>query len=273
MIGAIVGDYVGSVLEGYQLKEKKDVSFLNPDLSDFEWILKKTKSFRASQDITDDTICAMGLLKAVVEKSDPAKTLRDFCLKYADADTGFGKAFSAWLKSESLAPYGSNANGAIMRISFIPYLGLPLNAQIDLGLAVTNISHDNDDARQAVVMLLELYESLKFESLFINKQQKLKTWCATRAIKSLADYHAEKKFEMHSIRTLEQAVRAVADASSFEEVLINCMFIGGDVDTLCCIAGGLAQNVFTIPEYLKSAVAPKLTAEMHELMAKAHIAK
>ena len=100
MLGAIIGDIVGSV---------------------YEWNNIKTKDFplfRKDCFFTDDTVMTCAVAEAIMnggQKDDFIDTMKKYGRMYPDAD--YGARFNAWLNSDNRDPYNSFGNGSAMRVS------------------------------------------------------------------------------------------------------------------------------------------------------------
>lgn len=99
MIGAIIGDIVGSRFE-----------FNNTDKKDF-------KLFTKDCDFTDDTICTVAVADAILHNKTFEDALREWCHKYPYPMGAYGGGFNAWLQSNDPRPYNSFGNGSAMRVS------------------------------------------------------------------------------------------------------------------------------------------------------------
>ena len=53
---------------------------------------------------------------------------------------------------------------------------------------------------------------------------------------------------MQCKNSVPQAIICALDAGSYEDALRNAVSLGGDSDTLACMAGGLAELRFKIPK-------------------------
>ena len=106
MLGAIVGDIVGSIYEFNNCCDKDFLPFFHPQAK-----------------ITDDTVCTVAVADILLNQKDPATTLRDWCLRYEYVG-GWGARFGQWFKREPLQPYGSFGNGAAMRVSPAAFLAI-----------------------------------------------------------------------------------------------------------------------------------------------------
>ncbi len=253
MLGGLIGDYLGSCFEGYQSHEKMSLFFENHNQllqakkHRVQSLLKNVKWVREEQHWTDDTLCTLGLLKAYIEGKDYAKTLQDICVKYQKESVGFGKGFEAWLKNPQ--PYQSFANGAVMRIGFIPHLPILYKDKQKLAYEMTMISHDHADSLLAVEIFIQLCERLKRTGDIKEINHILNDF---QYFYSLEDLRSKKIFEMNALKTLLQALVIIKNSRSIDEVYANCLYVGGDVDTLACIAGNIAEFLFVIPENMKN---------------------
>lgn len=51
--------------------------------------------------------------------------------------------------------------------------------------------------------------------------------------------------------TAPEAITAFLEGDSFEDVIRTAVSLGGDCDTLACIAGAIAEGFYGVPEELK----------------------
>lgn len=80
--------------------------------------------------------------------------------------------------------------------------------------------------------------------------------------RTVAEYHAPGMYSESCQDTIPAALVAVFSASSYEEAIRNSVVIGGDTDTIACIAGGIAEAVFGIPEHIAIEAYRRLPPEM-----------
>ena len=100
MLGAIVGDIVGSV---------------------YEWDNIKTKDFPLFRDdcfFTDDTVMACAVAEAIInggQKDDFIDAMKKYGRMYPDA--GYSARFGNWVDGDDREPYNSFGNGSAMLVS------------------------------------------------------------------------------------------------------------------------------------------------------------
>ena len=126
MIGAIIGDIVGSV---------------------YEWNRIKTKSFEFFNDkgfITDDSVCTAAVADALLHDRAPAPTLQEWCRRYPNES--YGGSFRSWISMDPPRPYNSFGNGAAMRVSPAAYLNRDnLSAALEASDLVTAVTHNHPE--------------------------------------------------------------------------------------------------------------------------------
>ena len=125
MLGAIIGDIVGSRFERKNYKATDDCHF------------------------TDDTVMTVAVAKALLESDGDWDALDTNAVKYMQKfgrrypNCGYGQMFWLWLRKRNPKPYNSLGNGSAMRVSPVAYTAKTLEQCLDLSDAVTKISHDH----------------------------------------------------------------------------------------------------------------------------------
>ena len=125
LLGAIIGDIVGSIYE-FNNRRSKEFPFFGPDA-----------------DFTDDTVCTIAVADALLHGIDPAEALHDWCGRYPGR--GYGGMFRRWLETGDRRPYGSYGNGAAMRVSPAGLLARSLDEALSMARKVTEVTHDHPE--------------------------------------------------------------------------------------------------------------------------------
>jgi len=125
MLGAIIGDIVGSVYEFRNHRSKVFEPFFHPNAF-----------------YTDDTVCTVAVADALVNDRHPAQALKDWGRRYWN-NGGWGQRFAMWLASDALDPYGSFGNGAAMRVAPAGLLANSVDEAISMARKVTEVTHDH----------------------------------------------------------------------------------------------------------------------------------
>jgi len=245
MIGGIIGDIVGSVYEGKQWNKRDLPLFQTFPFEDVSDLLKNTKWVRTTPGWTDDSLCSLALFSAYKHKRSPVDEMVRLCKKHANEATGFGGNFTKWL--DNPIPYESYANGSIMRIGFVNHLNLSFQEKLDLVYDNTIISHNHEDSIKAVIDFVTLIENIKDKTLEDKKLAISSYLHDTNWNETVESLHAKKVFDMNALVTFKQALTVVLESNSFEEVLKLACYVGGDTDTIACVAGNVAEHLWAIP--------------------------
>jgi len=249
MIGAIAGDIVGSV---------------------YEWNSVKTKDFPLfSLDslFTDDSVLTIALADSILENKPYVENLKTFYRHYPDA--GYGPGFQRWAKSPQSAPYGSWGNGAAMRISPVGYAYDDLDAVMEKARLFTEITHNHPEgikgaqAAASAVFLARTGKSKKEIKRFVESTFQ---YDLSRHVDEIRpDY----LFDVSCQGSVPQAIRSFLDASDFEDTLRTAISLGGDADTMACIAGAIAQAFYGgVPEFIRSKVRELLDDRLWDVLRK-----
>lgn len=239
MLGAIIGDIVGSR---------------------FEWNNNKTKHFELLNDkcfFTDDTVMTLAIAKAILHSKSDYSDLSSLSIKYMQEvgrnypSCGYGGSFGLWVFSNNPKPYNSFGNGAAMRVSPVGFVAKSLDQAISLSKKVTEVTHNHPEGiKGAEATAVAIY--LARNGYNIND------------IKNYIDKHYYKmNFTLDEIRdtykfnetcqdTVPQAIMAFLESTSFEDAIRNAISIGGDSDTLAAITGGIAEACYGIPKEIRN---------------------
>ncbi len=242
MIGAIIGDVVGSRFE------------FNNHLS------KKFQFFHRHCGCTDDTVMTCAVAQALMDSRPDWSDLSEKTVEAMQRigrqfpDCGYGSRFIKWMFTNNPQPYNSCGNGSAMRISPVGFAAGSIEEAKKLSAAVTCVSHNHPEgmkgaeaAAVAIVMarLGKTKEEIRVE---MGNYYDLSV--------SVDDYREKWKGHGKEICqvSLPQALACFFEGKDYEDVIRNCISIGGDSDTIAAIAGGIAEAYYGVPEELKKEV-------------------
>lgn len=269
MLGAIIGDVVGSYYEVLEVKEIK-----NGHRSYEERIKildQNTPLFTNNSSVTDDSILTFAIYKAIKENKPYEEMLKYYAKKEIDLGkdmygrSRFGKGFVEWVNGNTQGT--SYGNGASMRISPVGYLFDTLEEVKQESYKATIPSHNHEES----ILCAEAVSTSIFLLRNGISKEELKEYIEKNYFKldyDLEDLRRNYKFSSKSINSVPQAIFAFLESNSFEETIRNAISIGGDTDTIACIAGSLAESYYGIPEELLEQVKPYLKDYMKELLDK-----
>lgn len=269
MLGAIIGDVVGSY---YEVLEVKEIKNGHRSYNDRIKILdQNTPLFTENSSVTDDSILTFAIYKAIKENKPYEEMLKYYAKQEINLGkdmygrSRFGKGFVEWVNSNTQGT--SYGNGASMRISPVGFLFNTLEEVKQETYKATIPSHNH---QESILCAEAVATSIFLLRNGISKEE-LKEYIEKNYFK--LDYDLEKlrrnyKFSSKSIDSVPQAIYTFLESNSFEETIRNAISIGGDTDTIACIAGSLAESYYGIPEELLEQVKPYLKDYMKELLEK-----
>lgn len=246
MLGAIVGDIVGSIYEWNNFRSK-------------EFPL-----FGPGADYTDDSVLTMAVADALLHGLPPAKTL--FLWACRHPKRGYGGGFSRWLRTWELAPYGSWGNGAAMRVSPAALLANSLEEALAMAVQVTEVTHSHPEGIKGAKATAHAIFLARFGA---GAEEIRRTIAETygydmdRTVDAIRPHY---RFNESCQETVPEALICALEATSFEDAIRNAISIGGDSDTVAAIAGPVAEARFGIPDEIAREVVERLPDDMQETL-------
>lgn len=226
MLGAIIGDYVGSIYEMNNIRS-----------ADFPF-------FSQGCTFTDDSMMTVAIAEALLGDRDYAKSLRKWGNLYPDA--GYGSRFLAWVKDPAATAYNSLANGSAMRVSPVGWLADSLEEALSLARDTAMPTHNHPEGvlgAQVVAGCIFLLRQGK-------SKDELRIWVESMGYPmnhTIAQLHETYRFDVTCRGSVPQAIQAFLESTDFESAIRLAISIGGDSDTLASIAGALAEVIYPIP--------------------------
>ena len=227
MLGAIIGDIVGSVYEFDNIKTK-----------DFPL-------FREDSRITDDTVCTVAVADIILNHKDPVETLVYWCRKYPAM--GYGDRFVKWFDLPWQEPYNSFGNGAAMRVSPAALLAKTLDEALTNADRVTEITHNHPEGIKGARATVHAIYLARLGVAAHDIRSTITLNYGYELSRSVDDIRDDYSFYESCQKTVPQALTCALEASGFEDAIRNAISIGGDSDTIGAIAGALAEARFGIP--------------------------
>jgi len=241
MIGAIIGDIIGSPYEG-----KKIDSF------DYNFPL-----FSEGSKFTDDSILTIATATSLLENIPYKESYLEVGRKYRDK--GYGSSFAEWLDSKDPQPYNSWGNGSAMRVSPVGFYFNDIETILEEAKKSAEVTHNHPDAISGaqLIAFAIYYARIGKDKKEIEKTVSELFNC--KFDKSVSFYRENYKFDISCKGTVIQAMTAFFESVDFESCIRNAVFMGGDTDTLACIAGSVADAYYTPEEISTSTVLHSLS--------------
>lgn len=246
MIGAIAGDMIGSPYEGYPIKHKE-----------FDLVISG---------FTDDTVLTVAVADAILNNADFADSIKSYAQKYHNLP--YGGSFRRWMWSRESEPYNSFGNGSAMRVSPVGFAFDTEEEVLEVAKRSAEVTHNHPEGiKGAQATALSIYYARQgAEKETIRKD--ITSRFGYDLDRTVDEIRPTYTFDVTCQGSVPESIIAFLDSGSYEDAVRNAISLGGDADTMACIAGGIAQAYYKeIPDYIVSPVREKLTGDLMEIVA------
>ena len=250
MYGAILGDMIGAPYEFDRGNKTKHFPL-----------------FCKYSQFTDDSVMTIAVAEALLDcrfreddaiRAGLAASMRKWGRKYPDA--GYGGRFRHWLSAKDPEPYGSYGNGSAMRVSSAGWLFETLEE-------TRHMARLSAEATASAVYLARTGHSKDEIKEYIAKEFGYELSRTCDQIRPMY-YHNES-----CQKTVPEAITAFLEGTDFEDVIRTAVSLGGDCDTLTCIAGSIAEAFYGVPEPLKDECRSRLPKDMLDILGRFDISR
>ena len=247
MLGAIVGDIVGSIYE-FNNHRSKDFSL-----------------FGGGCNFTDDTVLTVAIADCLLNQGNYAEYIKNYARKYPNR--GYGGRFAQWIHSESMEPYNSWGNGSAMRVSAVGFAYNDLELVMNEAKRSAEVTHNHPEGiKGAQATAVAIYMARKGQSKEQIKAAIAKSF-GYDLERTLDEIRPIYKFNESCQETVPEAIIAFLESTDFEDALRNGISLGGDSDTLTCITGGIAEAFYGgVPQDIAEKALSYLSKGMYEVV-------
>lgn len=256
MYGAILGDIIGSPFEFDRGGKTKDFPL-----------------FSQYSVFTDDTVMTLAVAAALLEGGDGetlrqnlVASMRRFGRAYPRA--GYGLRFWRWLRTKNPQPYGSYGNGSAMRVSAVGWLYPDLETVRRMARLTAEVTHNHPEGIKGA----EATASAIFLARTGSTKEEIRAYVEDNFHYDLGRTCDEIRPDYRHVEscqeTVPEAITAFLEGDSFEDVLRTAVSLGGDADTLTCIAGSIAEAYYGVPEEMKQECKTRLPEDLKKVLQK-----
>lgn len=253
MLGAIIGDIVGSRFEWNNHKDK-----------DFEFLTYKCFP-------TDDSVMSLAIAQAILvskpDHSDLSKNAVE-CMQSVGRNypnCGYGGGFYKWMFSDNPQPYNSFGNGAAMRVSAAGFAAESLEEAKELSKLVTEVTHNHPEGiKGAEATAVAIFMAKSGSNMLEIRDYIDKNYYPMNF--TLDEIRDSYQFNETCQDTVPQALQAFFESTDFEDAIRNAISIGGDSDTLAAICGGVAEAYYGIPTDIRKHALTFLDQKLMQLL-------
>ena len=250
MLGALVGDIIGSVYERRNTKS-----------TDFELFTPWSR-------FTDDSVMTLAVAKWLIEDKEHTKhhlirCMQELGRRYPRA--GYGGGFKRWLYEDNPLPYNSWGNGSGMRVSPVGLYAQTLEDALSLAEISASVSHNHPEGvkgAQAIAASVFLCRQGKTKAEIKDYVEGAFGYDLNRTTDEIRPTY---RFDVSCQGSVPEAIIAFLEGNSFEEVIRLAISLGGDSDTIGCMAGAIAACMFPIPGAIAERCNTMLTDDLREI--------
>jgi len=253
MYGAILGDMVGAPYEFDRGEKTKDFEFWNDGVG-----------------FTDDSVMTIAVAEALMSvgtdageqavKDAVVKSMQKWGRKYPDA--GYGGRFIGWISDPDPKPYNSWGNGSAMRVSAVGWLYDTIERTREVARWTAEVSHNHPEGIKGA----ESTAAIIFLARNVSSKDEIRKYVVENFGYDLSRTCDEIRPGYRHVEscqeTVPEAITAFLEGEDFEGVIRTAVSLGGDCDTLTCIAGAMAEAFYGIPSDMLSECRKRLPDEI-----------
>lgn len=257
MYGAILGDMIGSPYEFDMGDKTKDFPLFSP-----------------RSGFTDDSVMTIAVAEAFLDaglhrsarwiRNRLIDRMQEYGKLYPYA--GYGAMFGRWLRTKNPQPYHSFGNGSAMRVAAAAWLYNDLETVRSMARLSAEVTHNHPEGikgAEATAAAIYLARSGSNKTEIRAYIEKNFGYDLSRTCDEIRpDYHHVESCQ----ETVPEAITAFLEGESFENVIRTAVSLGGDCDTLTCIAGAIAEGFYGVPEELKDECRKRLPEELRKVL-------
>ena len=254
MLGAMIGDIVGSIYE-------------------FDNI--KTKEFPLFQDrcfFTDDTVMTIAVAEAIMaggQRQDFIDQMKKYGSMYPDES--YGIRFGQWLRSSDTEPYGSFGNGSAMRVSPCGWVKDYETIGRNLARLSAEVTHNHSEGVKGAlattdsIYLCRLYKG-DIDRCKEEVRKHVENEYGYNLSRTVDEIRPTYYFNETCQETVPEAIVAFLESTDFEDAIRNAISLGGDSDTLAAITGSIAEAAYGVPEDIKQKAYTYLDEQIKDVL-------
>ena len=260
MLGAIIGDIVGSTREWHNIKT-----------TDFELVPLGSR-------FTDDTVMTLAVAEWLMQDALHRPETLVACMQRLGRqypNVGYGHSFKQWIWSESPRAYRSYGNGSGMRVSPVGLYAKTLKEALELARITASVTHNHPEGikgAQAIAACVFLKKYGKSDAII---RRFISDYINYNLHFRLADIRPQYTFDVTCQGSVPIAIQSYLEGGhiSAEYALRLAISMGGDSDTIGAMTAAIADaerfNSFRSKEVFSSELVRKcralLTSELLDI--------
>lgn len=247
MLGAIGGDMVGSVHE-----------FGGTRTTDFPLFTDRSA-------FTDDTVMTVAVAWSILRGEGYGESMRRFGRRYPHA--GYGGMFRRWLLSADMGPYNSWGNGSAMRASPVGWAFGSVEEVLAEAARSASVTHDHPEGMagaQAAALAVFLARTGAGKEAIRRDLAGRFGYDLSRSVDEIRPGYS---FDVSCRGSVPESVIAFFDSTGYEDAVRKAVSLGGDADTMACIAGSVAEAYYGgVPGEIEREVLARLPEDLRAVV-------
>lgn len=241
LVGAILGDIAGSQ---YEFNRMRPI--------DLDW--KNCELFTNKCRRTDDSLMSIATKVGVLDLANKKEEKKDFTPYYQSMgvlypNAGYGGMFHRWLFTPNPEPYHSFGNGSAMRVSFVGDYFEEEKDIINWAKLSAECTHNHPEGVKGAVVTAMCIHLAKLG----RTKEEILNYCNHFYPAEKYKYSSEipldelrkiYKWDVTCQGSVPAAIRCFYESDSYEGFLRNVFSLKCDMDTLCAIGGGVAEEFY-----------------------------
>ena len=195
-------------------------------------------------------------------KAAVTDSMQKWCHRYPNPAGAYGGRFLDWIYSDNPQPYHGCGNGSAMRVAAAGWLADTLEGTRRLARLSAEVTHNHPEGVKGA-------ESVA-SAIYLARMGKGKEEIRDYIVR---EFHYDLSRTCDQIRpgyyhmetcqkTVPEAITAFLEGTDFVDVIRTAVSLGGDCDTLTCIAGSMAEAFYGVPETLKDECRSRLPEDL-----------
>jgi len=247
MLGAIVGDIIGSVHEHAGTKTNC-FQLCAPECT-----------------FTDDTVLTAAVAASLLGRGAYVDLFHEFYDAYPCA--GYGASFRSWARHHRRDPYNSWGNGSAMRATPVGHAFATVEEAVAEASRSAKVTHDHIEGirgAQATAAAVHLARS-RIDKMGIRRH--IETTYGYDLSKTLEEIRPQYRFDVSCQGSVPQSIVAFLESNDYESAVRNAISLGGDADTTACISGGIAEVFYGgVPQPIREQGLALLDSRLREIV-------
>ena len=260
MYGALLGDMIGAPYEFDRGDKTKNFPLFGKDSV-----------------YTDDSVMTIAVAEALLDAREKGLETNEAGVKKLLVDSmrrwgnkypyaGYGGRFSWWLEDHNMGAYGSYGNGSAMRVSAAGWLYSSLETTRKVARWTAEVTHNHPEGIKGA----EAVAGAVFMARKHAAKEEIRDYIVREFGYDLSRTCDEIRPGYHHVEscreTVPEAITAFLEGNDFEDVIRTAVSLGGDCDTLTCIAGSIAEAFYGVPIGMMAECQSRMEEDMRAVM-------